>query len=503
MDDAEILDTDLMIVPVHRGTNHWSVIGIYLQLKVILFCDSFHSVDSHIFETLLEFLKVLYDFQAVSFRSEDWSLVAPSDIAKQHDSCSCGVYSCIYAYCMMEHVDITVPREELNLIRYWIAFKAAQFTGERFGMKARCYEKHNSVRLPRVVNRVPLKGTKKNNSKARTFRRIRLLMENLQPTRSYKVSKKSRQSDQEKLLKRIRDYSEEESRNETTDPSKYKSLLLIEDFKKLIQSTNSKAEKRNVENPDEVGSRMTLSGEKKRETAKDDLLSKKSKRKRVFDIIVQTGSESMTDSDYTSVDEIVVPEIGEASSEKGLENAGCISVDEEKERIKNSTPTSTFSNNPDGGETDLLEGDHNVFSSPEISEDLSVFIRRNKVHILKLMSSIRSEVANDTIISQRLIALVHIPEAFLTIAQEERLMLSKVIGHESLVNYEKLIFGLFVRRPFGRVIEPEELEMFQFRGQLNTREFLKFAVVPELITKLFKTLLEFHTMRPPRHCLGS
>ena len=47
----------------------------------------------------------------------------------------------------------------------------------------------------------------------------------------------------------------------------------------------------------------------------------------------------MTDSDYSSADEIVITEIGEASSEKGMENAGCISVaDKEKERIKNSAP---------------------------------------------------------------------------------------------------------------------------------------------------------------------
>ena len=89
----------------------------------------------------------------------------------------------------MELVDITVPREALNLIRYWIAFKAAQFTGEQFGIKARCYEIDNSARLPRVVNSVPLKGMKKNNSKDFTFWRIRLLMDNLQPMRSYKISK--------------------------------------------------------------------------------------------------------------------------------------------------------------------------------------------------------------------------------------------------------------------------------------------------------------------------
>ena len=91
----------------------------------------------------------------------------------------------------------------------------------------------------------------------------------------------------------------------------------------------------------------------------------------------------------------------------------------------------------------MLEEDYNILFS-EISEDLSLFVRRNKIHILKLMSSIRSEVANDTITSWHLIALVNIPEVFLTIAEEDCVMLSKVIGHETLVNYKKLMFSLFV-----------------------------------------------------------
>ena len=61
-----------------------------------------------------------------------------------------------------------------------------------------------------------------------------------------------------------------------------------------------------MENPDKVGSRMTPSGEKKGETANGDFLSKKSKRKHIFDIIAQSGPESMTDSDYSLADEIVI-----------------------------------------------------------------------------------------------------------------------------------------------------------------------------------------------------
>ena len=129
LSEANLMEYDVMVIPIHEAPNHWSVLGIYPAIKLIVHCDSFNNVNYNVFETALEIINKFCKASGIKFESTKWQLLSPSDIGKQKDGYSCGPYACMYAFSMINLVHCHVIESDLSALRYWIAYTAMHFQG--------------------------------------------------------------------------------------------------------------------------------------------------------------------------------------------------------------------------------------------------------------------------------------------------------------------------------------------------------------------------------------
>ena len=62
----------------------------------------------------------MFTAHAHEFHSNRWLLLAPNDIPRQKDSCSCGVFMCMNAFIMATNEDINYSSDDITHIRKWI-----------------------------------------------------------------------------------------------------------------------------------------------------------------------------------------------------------------------------------------------------------------------------------------------------------------------------------------------------------------------------------------------
>ena len=91
-------DTRLILIPVSLG-NHWTLIGIYIVERVVIYLDSAVSPVVKVFRNILGYLERLFLHWKVPFSIEEWLLLAPQNVPKQKDNYSCGVFFVLKCLC--------------------------------------------------------------------------------------------------------------------------------------------------------------------------------------------------------------------------------------------------------------------------------------------------------------------------------------------------------------------------------------------------------------------
>ena len=115
-------DTRLILIPVSLGI-HWTLIGIYIVEKVVIYLDSAVSPVVNVFRNILGYLERLFVHWKVPFSIEEWLLLAPRNVPKQKDNYSCGVFLCLNAYVLSSNDIVHYEADNVNKYRYWIAAK--------------------------------------------------------------------------------------------------------------------------------------------------------------------------------------------------------------------------------------------------------------------------------------------------------------------------------------------------------------------------------------------
>ena len=123
------MEYDVMVILIHEAPNHWSVLGIYPAIKIIVHCDSFNNVHYNVSETTLEIIIKFCKASGIKFEPTKWQLLSPSYTGKQKDGYSCGPYACLYAFSMINLVPCHVIESNLSALHYWIAYTAMLFQG--------------------------------------------------------------------------------------------------------------------------------------------------------------------------------------------------------------------------------------------------------------------------------------------------------------------------------------------------------------------------------------
>ena len=124
---------DIIIMPIYQDTTigHHAVMAIYPKISLMVYCDSLRPgvVDGTVTKIFMLCLSLMRSFspnKSLARFIDTWTLVSSSQIEKQHDAISCGVYCCLNGYrfmiCnrMMSANDIKV----LEKVRFWISTKA-------------------------------------------------------------------------------------------------------------------------------------------------------------------------------------------------------------------------------------------------------------------------------------------------------------------------------------------------------------------------------------------
>ena len=67
-------------------------------------------------------METLFTNHKHSFHRQNWLLIAPDNIPRQSDSCSCGIFACINAYILIPSKSPSpiYSSKDINRIRYWM-----------------------------------------------------------------------------------------------------------------------------------------------------------------------------------------------------------------------------------------------------------------------------------------------------------------------------------------------------------------------------------------------
>ena len=122
-----------------------------------------------------------------------------------------------------------------------------------------------------------------------------------------------------------------------------------------------------------------------------------------------------------------------------------------------------------------------------------------------MLNGIRVAVlSSSTMISHCVISVIHLShQEFYQIAELERQRLIAMMGKELFSQYEKAIFHFVKKGPCSRTLKHKELPMFCDHYDLPAEVFLKYIVVPEILTKAVQEKLGISYIDSTKALFGS
>jgi hypothetical protein len=104
-----------IICPININNLHWSLVFADLERRQIFYLDSLNGRDgTYWIQSLYRYLIEKNVIRNNNSSNEEWVLECSTPCAKQHNSDDCGVYTCLFAYCLMN--DCPIPQIFQNTI---------------------------------------------------------------------------------------------------------------------------------------------------------------------------------------------------------------------------------------------------------------------------------------------------------------------------------------------------------------------------------------------------
>ena len=162
----EFFSSEVILVPFHQKTrHHWSTIAIYPSKHLVVHCDSLPDkhTDQSAFSAMNKFIYKSLTFLGIDAKNDPaWNFMPLHrfGLPIQDDSYSCGIYCCIFGYCLLMMKDLAIVKSQFPLCRYWIGLAALNRSkvGEGFSCRAsNIWEKTRYVKkAPSLVNDIPV-----------------------------------------------------------------------------------------------------------------------------------------------------------------------------------------------------------------------------------------------------------------------------------------------------------------------------------------------------------
>ncbi len=113
---VDIWGLDMLIVPVHAHSNHWTLSVVDFRKKTISYYDSKYGHNSAILQTLRQYLiDEARTYRKQSVTMDGWQYLYPTDIPYQDNACDCGVFTMMMADYLSEDLPITGAFEEREM----------------------------------------------------------------------------------------------------------------------------------------------------------------------------------------------------------------------------------------------------------------------------------------------------------------------------------------------------------------------------------------------------
>ena len=102
-----------ILIPLHEGGSHWTLVLVDPFIKEIIYFDSFHSNGTYVMESVLHFIQEEHQNAKLPFDISAWKLKSRKDIPQQTDDFSCGLMMIMTAECIGLEKPILYSRNPL------------------------------------------------------------------------------------------------------------------------------------------------------------------------------------------------------------------------------------------------------------------------------------------------------------------------------------------------------------------------------------------------------
>lgn len=117
--DVNIFSYDILAIPVfHEEREHWCLIIIFMQKKVIRYYDSVLEPEDNIQSMIFHFLNKEHEIKEGKILNKyEWKLENANDIPIQRNNYDCGVYCCLYAELISRARPLAFTQKHINYFR--------------------------------------------------------------------------------------------------------------------------------------------------------------------------------------------------------------------------------------------------------------------------------------------------------------------------------------------------------------------------------------------------
>lgn len=113
----------IILIPVHVGENHWCLIAVYTEQKLICYYDSMHRTNDSILSKVQTFLERLAKNNNVKLNSNSWKIEYSKNCPLQNNSDDCGVFCLTIAEHLTRTAPLTFRQEHMSYFRKKIMYE--------------------------------------------------------------------------------------------------------------------------------------------------------------------------------------------------------------------------------------------------------------------------------------------------------------------------------------------------------------------------------------------
>ncbi|CAD2105472.1 sentrin-specific protease 1, putative [Plasmodium vinckei lentum] len=127
----DILDYDLILIPLHVGGNHWTLGAINIKDKHIKLYDSLNMPNRKFFEYMKRYIvDEVKDKKQINIDISPWTY-NPSGLPEEGIPCQengydCGVFTCMFAKCLTFNRDFDFSQSDIKEIRLKMVYEISQ-----------------------------------------------------------------------------------------------------------------------------------------------------------------------------------------------------------------------------------------------------------------------------------------------------------------------------------------------------------------------------------------